>query len=185
MNTETQQPTRTVPGVSLPLINEIAAIHLGICLADPESKGKVENEILKKLEKIDVVCKQNTADTVNIVVPDFECIDELSTMLSERELEQIAGGEGIIAAICAAVASIGAAFGFGLGVGTLVSGGVVVGTTVAVTSLVAGAGILALSASIGVTVGTTIGLGVAHGMGALVGDSGGGGGSAVNIGLAS
>ncbi|MDD9807590.1 MAG: hypothetical protein OXU34_04875 [Gammaproteobacteria bacterium] len=182
MNKETQQPLKTTPGISLPLVNEIAAVHLGICLANPESKAKVENEILKKFEKIDVVCKQNTADTVNIVVPDFDCIEELSTVLSESDLEQVSGGEGIIAAIVAFVGSIGAALGVGSGVTLIVSGGTVIATSVAVSSFVAGAGMLALSTAIGVSVGTTIGLGIAHGLGAL---GSAGSGSDVSIGHAS
>lgn len=185
MNTKTQQPVKTVPGISLPLVNELAAVHLGICLANPESKAKVENEIVKKFENLDVVCKQNTADTVNIVVPDFECIEELSTVLSESDLEQVSGGEGIIAGIIAFIGSIGAALGVGSGVTLIVSGGAVIGTSVAVSSFIAGAGMLALSTAIGVSVGTTVGLGIAHGLGALGGGGSSGGGSDVSVSLAS
>jgi len=124
------------------LINEIAAIGLGCILTSPdissEDKGLIRKE-LARFEKLEVIYKQNTADELNIVVPEFpEFDDQMRKLqpLSKEEMRQIAGGEifltpGIISTITGVLATIG---GTMLSVGTVatLANGVVVGSVSAV-----------------------------------------------------
>lgn len=170
MNAEAQQLVQTMPATTLPMVNEIAAVGLGASLANPAARARMEPDMLSNFNDLEVVYRQNTADTMHIAVPNFSCIDEPAPELTDGELAQVVGGEILVSAIIGAIAAVGVAIGVGT-VTTVVVGGVV-GTIVAVSSVVAGAAMLGLAAAVGVTAGTAVALGVAHGVGAF--NSGGG-----------
>ena len=175
------RPLQTKPGYSAPLINEIAAIGLGCILTSSdissEDKGLIRKE-LARFEKLEVIYKQNTADELNIVVPEFpEFDDQMRKLqpLSKEEMRQIAGGEifltpGIISTITGVLATIG---GTMLSVGTVatLANGVVVGSVSAVAAGVAALGLVAGTAfGAAAVVATGIGVGIAGAMGAFDGN---------------
>jgi len=174
MYAEAQQLVQTMPATTLPMVNEIAAVGLGASLANPEARTRIEEDMRSNFNDLELVYRQNTADTMHIAVPDFSCIDDTAAELSDDDLAQVVGGEILVSAIIGAIAAIGVAIGVGT-VTTVVVGGVV-GTVVAGSSVVAGATMLGIAAAVGVTAGTAVALGIAHGVGAFNPGGGGGGG---------
>ncbi len=168
---------RTRARVELPATNELAAVMIGCDMTDSNVNMK-DKAALKKLmasfEKVEVVYKQNTADELNIVVPDFPEFDRaLQEMhLPEEQLESIVGGEGGLVVLGTILTLIGS-----LGASTAAIFGVTVGGTA---SVVVGAAVLTIGA-VGIAGAVTaVGLGVAAGVGVQFGSS-----NEVNVGLAS
>jgi len=158
--------------VGLPTCNEMVAVLVGSDLVDsgvPESNKAALRKYLAGFEGIDVVYKQNTADEVNIVVPEYPAFDKWLAEMDEEQLQSIVGGEGIIAGIISLIAvgltTLGAAVAMKV-TGLAVTGvvGAVIGT--AIVSTVAGAvgfSILCVAAGVGV--------GIAAGVGAFDGNA--------------
>jgi len=178
-------------GISLPLANEIAAIVVGQALTHPDTtpEGRAEAERqLARFENFKVVYAQNTADTLNICVPDFPQWDKAVEEMTPEELEKIAGGEIFGAVSVGAVgfffAKLGSMLGCGFALPAISASatiyGVAVASKVAVTAIIGGVaavGIIAGNVALGVaSVATGIGVGIAAGLGAFDG------GGAVNIG---
>jgi len=166
MSTQTQGSVRLTP------VNELVAVMIGADMTDesvPEKDKTALKEMLGRFENVNVVYQQNTADEMNIVVPEFPEFDRaLQEMrLSEEELEQVVGGEGALAVILIGLGAVGA--GFAGIFGATVGGGaaVALGVTVITTAALGIAGAVA-----------GVGVGIAAGVGAF--DN-----SAVNIGHAS
>lgn len=163
-----------------PMVNEVAAIGIGKFLTDAsnsvEDKAKVR-ETLQALEKVNIVYEQNTADVINVVVPDFEGLEaNMAQALADADLEHIAGGEiGI---------SIGLFFG-SIGIGLAAVLGLKAVTCLGAGSVLAGVlGAAVVIGSVGATVAAAgavagIGVGIAAAVGAFEG------GSDVNVGHAS
>jgi len=179
-------------GISLPFANEIAAIFIGRGLTHPDTtpEGRAEAERqLARFENFKVVYTQNTADTLNICVPEFPQWDKAVEVMTPEELEKIAGGEIFGAVSVGAVgfffAKIGAMLNCGFALPAIAASatiyGVAVASKVSVTAIIAGVtavGIIAGNVALGVAAaGAGIGVGIAAGMGAFDGGS-----SAVNIG---
>lgn len=168
--------------IKLPACNELVAVLIGYDMSEPEvpvSDKAALKEFLGRFEGVDIVYKQNTADEINIVVPEFPEFDKwLSAMeMDEEYLEYIVGGEGIVAGIIALV-SVGLTT-IGAAVAMKVAGAAVGGVTAAVIGATV---ISSVGAAVGVTVLATvagIGVGIAAGCGAFTGDN------AVNVGHAS
>jgi len=164
------------PGISVPMVNEMAAVVIGRALSDPGARPELEEAMLKSLASVDnleVVYKQNTADELNIVVPDFPDFSTALRKLKENELAAIHGGEIFGALSGMTLSWIGCQVGIGLIFGTgLTLGGTVIGATSAATfagALVV-AGMLAMPSGLGVigaTVASGIGVGIAAGLGAF------------------
>jgi len=166
------QSLQTMPGISIPLTNEISAVLVGQGLTHPdttpEARAEAEQCVTKIAAKFDnftVVYAQNTADTVNICVPEFPDLDGAMENISEEELEQIAGGEAFvicttaitfalakIAVICG-IGSLGGTFGTLTTLGTIVAGGCIAGGVMAASVLGAGA----VAAGIGVGIAASVG----------------------------
>lgn len=95
---------------------------------------------------------QNTGDVVHVPVPAYVCLDDFAVQLSDRQLQDIAGGEVVFAIIV------------GLGVvGTAVTLGAVGGGAAVAIGLAVVVGITALA--IGATTGATVA--IAAGTGAI------------------
>jgi len=96
--------------MDIPLFNEVAAIYIGHGLtnpnADPKFKAALE-EYLPRLENVDVVYKQNTADELNVVVPSFPQYDSELQRLTEDQIEKITGGAFEIVGIVGIVGGLG------------------------------------------------------------------------------
>lgn len=182
------------PVFPVPMINEIAAVVIGRALSDPDAGPELEEAMLKSLASIDnlkIVYRQNTADELNIVVPDFPDFSIALQRLKENELAGIHGGE-IFGALSGALTGmtlswIGCQVGIGLIFGTgLTLGGTVIGATSAATfagALVV-AGMIAMPIGlsvIGATAAAGIGVGIAAGVGAFNSNSG----NSVNVAFAS
>jgi len=166
------QSLHTMPGISVPLTNEISAVLLGQGLMHPDTTAEARAEaeqcvtkIAAKFDNFTVVYAQNTADTVNICVPEFPDMDGEMENISEEELEQIAGGEAFIicttaitfalakiAVICG-IGSLGGTFGTLTTLGTVVAGGCIAGGVMAASVLGAGA----VAAGIGVGIAANVG----------------------------
>lgn len=157
---------KTQGKVELFPVNELVAVLIGADMTDksvPMENKAALKEMMSRFEKVNVVYQQNTANEVNIVVPEFPDVDKaLQEMhLSEEQLEQVVGGEGIIAAIL---------IGLGL-IGSTVAGvftAKAIGATAAVAIGVAV--VVAATAGIGLAVGGVvagIGVGIAAGVGAF------------------
>lgn len=147
--------------VQLSPVNELVAVLIGADLTDESVPAKDKaalKELMGRFEKVNVVYQQNTANEVNIVVPEFPEFDKaLQQMhLTEEELEQVVGGEGGLAAILIAIGAIGAG----------VAG--IVGKTVGGTAAVAlGVAVIA-TATLTVTGAVAgVGVGIAAGVGAF------------------
>lgn len=151
--------------IQLSPVNELVAVLIGADMTDesvPMEDKTALKEMMGRFEKVNVVYQQNTANEVNIVVPEFPEFDKaLQEMrLSEEELEQVVGGEGVIAVILTLLGVIGA------GVAGVV--GAKVGATAAIAIGVAV--VAAATAGIGLAVGGVvggIGVGIAAGVGAF------------------
>ena len=160
----------------VPMVNEIAAVVIGRALSDPDAGSELEEAMLKSLSSVDnleVVYQQNTADELNIVVPDYPDFSMALRKLKESELTGIHGGEIFGALTGVTLSWIGCQVGIGLIFGTgLTLGGTVIGATSAATfagALVV-AGMIAMPIGIGVigaTVATGLGVGIAAGVGAF------------------
>ncbi len=171
------------PSVHIPYLNEIAAIRIGRDLTNPDASPEARAEakrVVELFEGFNAVYVQNTADEMNIVVPEFESWDKAMRGMSDSSLEGISGGEGVVifGTLAGIFGGLGVAFGFGaLSVSSAT--GAITGATVA--AVAAGVAItVALSAAAVLVVGTAVGVGVgvAAGMGAFSGSSG-----HVNVGL--
>ncbi|MDD9885927.1 MAG: hypothetical protein OXU83_02015 [Gammaproteobacteria bacterium] len=176
---------KTVARVSLPLTNEIVAVLLGQTLTHPDTTPEARAEIKKrtaevvdKFDSFKVAYVQNTADTLNICVPEFPDLDCEMEKITEAELEQIAGGEFFV--ICttsvtfamakiAVICGIGALWG-GAGtvttLGTIVAGWCIAGAVVAAQVI----GAVGVAAGVGVGIAAAVGafdgsqsVNVAHG----------------------
>jgi len=185
---------QTMPGVSIPLSNEIAAVLVGQGLTHPDTtpEGRAEAEKrLSQLDKFKVVYAQNTADEMNVVVPYFPDLECKIEKITEEQLEEIAGGELFIS-----VGTVGLFFakiGLMLGVSGGAAGGIVTvtgasiglfsGASAALGCVMAGVAASALVVGAGLAgaaiVGTGVGVGIAAGVGAF------GGGGGVSVGHAS
>ena len=182
---------QTKPGVSIPLSNEIAAVIIGQSLTHPDTTPEARAEAEEKLtqfENFKVVYAQNTADEMNVVVPYFPELECELERITEKQLEEIAGGEILIS-----VGTVGLFFakiGAMLGVGT---GSVFVGFAALGSSTGAMAtltGVMAGVAAVGLVAGTItgvvggaaagVGVGIAAAVGAFDSSS-----STVNVGHAS
>ena len=180
------------PGLSVPLMNEIASIVIGLVLTSPdvseEDKAAARKD-MASLENFDIVYEQNTADELNVVVPYFPELDVVMRSMTEEELEQLSGGDiiaSVIFLVTGSLASIGFACGFsGLGAAGIAAattvGGFALGGTLG--AVVAGAAIVGavggIAAGVIAVVGTAAGVGIAAGLGAFSSGSS----SPVNIGL--
>jgi len=167
---------RTRPGVSIPLSNEIAAVFLGRSLAHPDTLPKARAEAEKRLaqfENFNVTYAQNTADELNVVVPDFPDWDHKIDQITEEQLAEIAGGElfvtvGVVGAF---FAKIGIMLSVGSGIlgtgaaGASIASASAIAAGVAASALVVGAGVLGTS-----VVATGLGVGIAAGLGAFDGN---------------
>ncbi|MDD9807873.1 MAG: hypothetical protein OXU34_06350 [Gammaproteobacteria bacterium] len=164
------------------MVNEIAAVGIGKFLTDvsasAEDKAKCREALATLGKDVNVVYQQNTADVVNIAIPDFEGFEAgVAQALKDADLEQISGGEiGITIGLF--VGWIGVTVAAGLGISGVVAAGAgsvvaaVLGTAVLIATV--GGGLAAIGA-----VGAGIGVGVAAAVGAFDG------GNDVNIGHAS
>ncbi len=183
------------PGRSVPLLNEIASIVIGLVLTSPdvseEDKAAARKD-MASLENLDIVYKQNTADELNVVVPYFPELDVVMRSMTEEELEQLSGGDiiaSVVFLVSGTLASIGFACGFsglgavGIAAATTVGGFALGGTLGAVAAGAAIVGAVGgIAAGVVAVVGAAAGVGIAAGLGAF---SGSGSGAPVNIGLAS
>lgn len=152
--------------IQLSPVNELVAVLIGADMTDesvPMENKTALKEMMGRFEKVNVVYQQNTANEVNIVVPEFPEFDKaLQEMrLSEEELEQVVGGEGVIAVILIALGVIGSTVA-----------GVFTAKAIGATAAVAiGVAVVAIAATgIGVAVGGVvagIGVGIAAGVGAF------------------
>lgn len=139
--------------IQLSPVNELVAVLIGADMTDdsvPEKDKTALKELLGRFEKANVVYQQNTANEVNIVVPEFPEFDKaLAEMrLSEEELEQVVGGEGVIAVILIALGVIGSTVAgiftskaIGVTAAVAIGVAVVVAATVGVAGAVAGVGV--------------------------------------------
>ncbi len=174
---------------TLPLINELAAIYLGAAKVSPEADSEFKtflNENLNQFKDFNVIYKQNTANEVNVVVPDYLMLESQEFLvMTNSQLEKISGGAFEIAVF---LGGLGAA----LGVGTIITsasgaavvgvvatgvGGVTIGYGIA--SVAAGAAVIAAGVIAGGAVLAGVGVGVAAGLGAF--NSGGSG--PISVGL--
>ncbi len=180
---------QTKPRISLPLTNEIAAVFVGRSLVHPDTAPEKRAEVEKQLasfEKFEVVYQQNTADEMNIVVPEFPELDVEIQRLTEAQLSQLSGGDIVFAFLSSAVGLAIGSIGVSLGVGSIMVGGTAASATFATIGAVA-AGLAACALVVGTglagaaVVGTSIGVGIAAATGAFGG--GAGGGSDVGVGL--
>ncbi|MDD9806073.1 MAG: hypothetical protein OXU44_03880 [Gammaproteobacteria bacterium] len=168
-------------GFEIPLFNEVAAIYIGCGLTSPEADPKFKaalEDCLPRLEKVDVVYKQNTANEVNIVVPSFPQYDGELQRLTEQQIEKITGGAFEIVGIVGIVGGIGVmligaggvtAVGATGSVASVMLFGTVIGVNAA--AVAAGAAAVGLAAGAGIVaaavVSTAVGLGIAAGAGAF------------------
>ncbi|MDD9807465.1 MAG: hypothetical protein OXU34_04225 [Gammaproteobacteria bacterium] len=155
MNLKTQGSIQLTP------VNELVAVLIGADMTDksvPMEDKAALKELMDRFEKVNVAYPQNTANEMNIVVPQFpdfdKALDEMH--LSEEELEQVVGGEGVIAIILLGLGAIGAGVAgiFGATVGGTAA--VAIGVTVIAVSALAVAGAV-----------TGVGVGIAAGVGAF------------------
>ncbi len=156
------------PGIHLPCINEMAAVVIGCVLTSPKTSQEDKEstrELISSLETVDVVYQQNTADELNIVVPDFPEFMEKLRPLTQEQLAHISGGFEIIVAlfftfadtaIGCALGSIGVALGVGAGI-TLSGTTLYLGSSVLTGMAVVG-GITALAVTSAVGVGISLGV---------------------------
>ena len=152
---------KTQGNIRLTPVNELVAVLIGADMTDKSVLAKDKaalKELMDRFEKVNVVYPQNTANEVNIVVPEFPEFDKaLRQMhLSEEELEQVVGGEGALAIILRGLGAIGAGVAgiFGATVGGTAA--VAIGVTVIAVSALAVAGAV-----------TGVGVGIAAGVGAF------------------
>jgi len=185
------KPLQTKPGVSIPLSNEIAAVLVGQGLTHPDTtpEGRAEAEKrLSQFENFKVVYAQNTADELNVVVPYFPELECEIEKITEKQLEEIAGGEimisvgtvGLFFAKIGAMLSVGSGSVF-VGLAALGSSTGAMATLTGVLAGAAAVGLVAGNIALGVAaVGTGVGVGIAAAVGAFDG-----GGGSVNVGHAS
>lgn len=165
-----------------PMVNEIAAVGIGKFLTDAstsaEDKAKCRDTLASWGKDVTVVYQQNTADVVNIAIPDFDGFEEgIAQALKDAELEQISGGEiGITIGLF--LGFIGTTVASALGISAVVAAGA--GSVVAA---VLGAAVLVASVGGALTAIAAVGAGIGVGVAAAVGAFDGG--SDVNIGHAS
>ncbi len=181
---------QTMPGVSIPLSNEIAAVLVGQGLTHPDTtpEGRAEAEKrLSQLDKFKVVYAQNTADEMNVVVPYFPDLECELEKITEEQLQEISGGEiaislgtvGLFFAKVGAMLSVGSTVSVFM-VGATTAGMVTYGTVTGVMAGVAAVGLVAGAVAGAVAaVGTGIGVGIAAAVGAFDGNQ------AVSVGHAS
>ena len=182
---------QTKPGVSIPLSNEIAAVIIGQSLTHPDTTPEARAEAEEKLtqfENFKVVYAQNTADEMNVVVPYFPELECELERITEKQLEEIAGGEILIS-----VGTVGLFFakiGAMLGAGSVTSVFMVGATTAGMVTYGPVTGVMAGVAAVGLVAGTItgvvagaaagVGVGIAAAVGAFDSSS-----STVNVGHAS
>lgn len=126
----------------IPAINElVAALLADTCRRDENFRAEFCKDAKKTFadrgaslaDEIDVRLVQNTADTVNVVLPCYENFDEAFSNLTDEQLRAISGGEIFVTlafAIGGALTAIGTAVGVG-GAGALTTGALVVGAVAA------------------------------------------------------
>lgn len=159
---------QTMPGISIPLSNEIAAVFIGQGLTHPDTTPEARAEAEGKLaqfENFKVVYAQNTADEMNVVVPYFPELECEVEKITEKQLREIAGGE-----IAISVGTVGLFFakiGAMLSVGSTVSVFMVGASTAGVVTYATVTGVMAGVAAVGLVAGTIAGVvgGVAAGVG--------------------
>jgi len=186
-----RESLQTRPGVSIPLSNEIAAVIIGQGLTHPDTTPEARAEAEGKLAQFDkfkVVYKQNTADEMNVVVPHFPELERELEKITEKQLEEIAGGE--IAISLGAVGLFFAKIGAMLGAGSVTSVFMVGATTAGMVTYGTVTGVMAGVAAVGLVAGTItgvvagaaagVGVGIAAAVGAFDSSS-----STVNVGHAS
>jgi len=183
---------QTKPGVSIPLSNEIAAVLVGQGLTHPDTtpEGRAEAEKrLSQFDKFKVVYAQNTADEMNVVVPYFPELECEIEKITEKQLEEIAGGEVMISVGTVGLffAKIGAMLSVGTGSVFVVFAalGSSTGAMATLTGVLAGVAAVGLVAGAVTGAVAAVGTGVGVGIAAAVGAFDGGGGSSVNVGHAS
>ncbi len=175
----TQSSSENTGWQNPPATNELAAIYIGRCLVDsdisPQDKEKVRKN-LASFEGVNIVYPQNTADTLNIVVPEFPKFDEaMAQAIEDGQLESVSGGEGILALFGA----IGIGFASAVGATTILAGGTIGAGAIAIgATIVIGTTVAGLAVGLGVAAG--VGVGIAAGLGAF---DGSGSGGDVGIGL--
>lgn len=183
---------QTKPGISIPLSNEIAAVFIGQGLTHPDTKPEARAEAEGKLaqfENFKVVYAQNTADEMNVVVPYFPELECELEKITEKQLQEIAGGE--IAISLGVVGLFFAKIGAMLGVGATTSVFMVGATTAGLVTYGTVTGVMAGVAAVGLVAGTiagavaAVGTGVGVGIAAAVGAFNSSSSSSVSIGHAS
>ena len=166
-----------------PMVNEMAAVGIGKFLTDAstseEDKTKCRETLASFEEKgITTVYEQNTADVVNVVIPDFPGFEAgVAQALKDAELEQISGGEiGITIGMFVGWIGVTVAGAFGITAVTSLGAGSAIAATIGTLVLVGtvGAGLTVAAAA-----GAGIGVGIAAAVGAFDSNSN------VNIGHAS
>lgn len=148
---------------NIPLMNEIVSAALAAgCLKDEEFRANLEAGKLAAIigqesadlldnNNIAVRMVQNTADTVNIVLPCYEALDEAWMEMTDEQLEKIAGG--VVFEIVTVCTLIGV--GVSLTIGAITAGKIVITATATMTAI--GAGVL-------IGVGTALGGAAAVGL---------------------
>jgi len=177
--------------MDIPLFNEVAAIYIGGGLtnpnADPKFKAALE-EYLPRLENVNVVYKQNTADELNVVVPSFPQYDSELQRLTEDQIEKITGGAFEIVGIVGIVGGLGVMLIGAKGVTAIGAAGSIAtvtlfGTTIGVNAAAVAAGATACGLAAAAGLVAIAGVSAAVGLGLAAGGLAGGG--PVNVGHAS
>ena len=161
------------------MMNEYAAILIGAGLSNEETAPvvrKAVEQVAAQCPDLRITYVHNTADELNVVVPDYASVDDLMGSLTDEQMDKVSGGLfeiiGLVAAFVGVCAAVGGAIGVaGGGVAAAVAGGAVIGTAVAI-----GAG-----AVVGVAVGIEAGVFAANNNPMITGRVGGSGPS--NVGL--
>ncbi len=122
------------------MMNEYAAILIGAGLSNEETAPvvrKAVEQVAAQCPDLRITYVHNTADELNVVVPDYALVDEMMGSLTDEQMDKVSGGLfeiiGLIAACVGVFSAIGTAVGVAAGTtASAVVGGVIVGTAVGV-----------------------------------------------------